>query len=367
MATSYDQEFFWALHHGAKRSAQEIVPVVLELFHPKNIVDVGCGDGTWLSVFKEHGIQSCLGIDGLATKIQLRISQEEILAWDLSIPLKLQKTFDLVVSLEVAEHLPTSAAKTFVETLTSLGPVILFSAAIPSQGGTDHLNEQWPDYWAALFQNYNYVAVDCLRDILWSNDKVEPWYAQNILCFIRQDRLKDFPKLHQQWLAQPSASLSRVHPKIYLSKLIYSQDYPIAETFLASNGKLLKVNHNRFGYLDLEITCVDFRPDSAIGLDQALHIDINYRTQQSIYGPIFCVYIVDAEDRVYYETNTQQLGIPIELVQGQGTISLAMESLPLKTGNYFIDIGIFERNWSYLYDYHWHVYPLQMVNSRKDL
>jgi 2-polyprenyl-3-methyl-5-hydroxy-6-metoxy-1,4-benzoquinol methylase len=62
-------------------------------------------------------------------------------------PLDLEKEFDLVVSLEVAEHLPASAADQFVNTLVKHGKKILFSAAIPGQGGQDHLNEQWPDYW----------------------------------------------------------------------------------------------------------------------------------------------------------------------------------------------------------------------------
>ena len=63
---------------------------------------------------------------------------------DLAQPLQIDRRFDLALSLEVAEHLPPECGSEFVQTLTDLSSVILFSAAIPFQGGTDHLNEQWP-------------------------------------------------------------------------------------------------------------------------------------------------------------------------------------------------------------------------------
>ena len=62
----------------------------------------------------------------------------------------MNRKFDLVLSLEVAEHLPSECAEAFVESLVNLGPVILFSAAIPYQGGENHVNEQWPEYWVGV-------------------------------------------------------------------------------------------------------------------------------------------------------------------------------------------------------------------------
>ena len=70
--------------------------------------------------------------------------------------------------LEVAEHIPPECADIFVESLTwGLAPVIMFSAAVPGQGGTLHLNEQWPAYWASKFAQHGYVLIDCLRPQLW--------------------------------------------------------------------------------------------------------------------------------------------------------------------------------------------------------
>lgn len=72
---------------------------------------------------------------------------------DLTQPLSLGRKFDLCVSMEVAEHLPPSRADSFVADLVGLAPVVLFSAAVPEQGGTNHLNEQWPDYGAICLRS----------------------------------------------------------------------------------------------------------------------------------------------------------------------------------------------------------------------
>ncbi|EKU99191.1 hypothetical protein Lepto7375DRAFT_1209 [Leptolyngbya sp. PCC 7375] len=365
MTNAYDQDFFSALQKGAKLSAQEIIPLVLDLVEVKSVVDVGCGDGTWLSVFKDYGIHSYLGIDGAyITDIQLNIPQENIVLWDLSTPLQLNHTFDLVMSLEVAEHLPQSAASTFVESLTSLGSVILFSAAIPSQGGTEHLNEQWPEYWVDLFQSQDYIVIDCLRKKIWDNDKVEPWYAQNILFFVKQECLENFPTLASKEAQCSSKQLSLVHPKIYLSNLIYPKEYPASVDKFTSSGAKLSINNNRFGYLDLEIIDICFFSSLDDKRGEALHVEISYRANKAIYSPIFCAYILWAEDdSVYYEANTQSQNISVGLLHGEGKITLSLEQLQLQQGSYFIDIGVFERYWSYLYDYHWHVYPLKIEAS----
>lgn len=221
METPYSKEFYEALQEGSRRSAREIIPLVLELTQPRSVVDVGCGSGAWLSVFKELGISKCLGIDGdYVQKEVLQIPPEEFLAHDLKSPLKISKTFDLVLSLEVAEHLDSKYADAFVNSLVRLGPIILFSAAIPYQGGTDHLNEQWPDYWVSRFKDRGYWVIDYLRKKLWNNIKVEPWYAQNILFFIKQDCLGKYPLLAKEIENTNLSQIAIVHPEIYLKNFI---------------------------------------------------------------------------------------------------------------------------------------------------
>jgi hypothetical protein len=60
---------------------------------------------------------------------------------------------------------------------------VLFSAALPRQGGTGHVNEQWPAYWIERFQTYGYFLFDVLRPLVWEDDRIASWYKQNILLF----------------------------------------------------------------------------------------------------------------------------------------------------------------------------------------
>jgi SAM-dependent methyltransferase len=151
-----------------------MAPLVLQLLPVRSVVDVGCGDGSWLAVFRELGVDEILGVDGeYIDREILQIPQDCFQAVDLSKPFDLGRVFDLAISLEVAEHLPSESAPVFVESLTRAAPLVLFSAAIPFQGGVHHVNEQWPDKWAGLFRGHDYVPVDFLRKRIWRNDAVE--------------------------------------------------------------------------------------------------------------------------------------------------------------------------------------------------
>ena len=214
---SYTKDFYKELQEGSKRSAKVIVPFVIELIRPASVVDVGCGLGTWLSVFKEHCITDILGIDGdLIDKEMLEIPKPQFLAVDLQKPFNVNRKFDLVISLEVAEHLPVTSAEIFIDSLVKLGPIVLFSAAFPFQGGTHHINEQWPDYWAKRFLERGYKVLDVIREKIWQNENVDWWYAQNTLMFVEQDYLKNHPVLERKSFRKSPSQLSIVHPKMYL-------------------------------------------------------------------------------------------------------------------------------------------------------
>jgi SAM-dependent methyltransferase len=214
---SYSTEFFSRLHDGAARSAREIAPLVTSLVAPASVVDVGCGRGVWLSEFQRQGITDVFGVDGAWVDPEtLVVPRDRFLSADLEQPLYIPRQFDLAISLEVAEHLVPECADAFVDSLVRLAPAVLFSAAVPFQGGVGHVNEQWPEYWAALFDARGYVPVDCIRPRISRNADVEWWYSQNVLLFVRADHLAKYPLLAQCPVAARGDQLTVIHPHHYL-------------------------------------------------------------------------------------------------------------------------------------------------------
>ncbi|HST69209.1 MAG TPA: class I SAM-dependent methyltransferase [Solirubrobacterales bacterium] len=209
----YAEGFFASLDEGGRASADAVIPWLFEHLAPRSIVDVGCGTGTWLGIAREKGIDDVFGLDGpWVSPDALEIPPERFLAADLTVPPELGRTFDLVLSLEVAEHLPPAKAEGFVDCLTSLGPLVVFSAAIPGQGGIGHTNEQWPEYWSELFARRGYEPVDCLREVFWDDEGVDWWYAQNLLLFASPAALDAVPSLREH-PSRGQVPRSLVHPR----------------------------------------------------------------------------------------------------------------------------------------------------------
>jgi SAM-dependent methyltransferase len=203
-------------------SPKEIIPFLVSIFAPKSVLDVGCGIGTWLYVFKQNGIENILGIDGEYVNKDLLykyIAPEEFKGIDLSKPFDLQDKFDIVISLEVAEHLPLSCAELFIDSLCKHSDTIIFSAAVPSQDGQHHLNEQWPSYWGKLFEKQGYTCYDLIRPKIWNNPKVDVWYKQNMFVYSKQ-----------KLAAEPSIILDCIHPDYWVHR----------NNKIASADKLLK-------------------------------------------------------------------------------------------------------------------------------
>lgn len=175
--SSYPSDLYAQTRDLVRSSAQAIATDLIDLFHPSTVLDVGCGEGQWLTEFHHHGCQ-VTGIDGP----HVQPPDGEFVAQDLEDPMP-PGQYDLAVTLEVAEHLSPARAPSFVAELCNLAPTVVFSAAIPGQGGAGHLNEQWPGYWADLFAEHDYHGTGALRARYWTNPAIQPWYRQNLLVF----------------------------------------------------------------------------------------------------------------------------------------------------------------------------------------
>lgn len=201
---------------------QLLLPQVVERLQPRSVVDVGCGIGTFLHVCKDLGVSEVLGVDGDWVDRNLlfgHITSHEFRTVDLTaeMPLDLPK-YDLAICLEVAEHLEDSHAAALVKTLVNASDCVLFSAAIPGQGGQNHANEQWPEYWAALFSSHDYILADVIRPLVWDEPRISWWYRQNCFLAVRSDKreiLKRFPT----WATVTHGTPSLVHPDMFREKV----------------------------------------------------------------------------------------------------------------------------------------------------
>ncbi len=216
----YPDTFYLNNEQGSELSASRVVPELLHVMSPRSVVDVGCGLGTWAFEFRARGISDVVGVDGeYVNRSILKISSELFLTRDLEKPLAIGREFDLAVCVEVAEHLSEGRSDGFVSDLVSLAPAVLFSAAIPNQGGYGHVNEQWPDYWEEKFRRHGYVALDFLRAALWNDEAVAWWYRQNLILYGRESYVAANPMLARIAERRPSAVLRLVHPRLYESLL----------------------------------------------------------------------------------------------------------------------------------------------------
>jgi SAM-dependent methyltransferase len=183
----YNQDFYSYIDAGSRRSASAVASILLPEMKITSLLDVGAGHGAWAAEWLAAGVKTVLAVDGDYVRAdQLAVPKKAFKAHDLSTELDLKKKFDLVQSLEVAEHLPSDKADLFVDNLTRHGDVILFSAAVPHQGGEHHVNEQPPEYWRKKFASRGYKVFDFVRPRLAGQSKVMPWYRFNSYIYANQ-------------------------------------------------------------------------------------------------------------------------------------------------------------------------------------
>ncbi len=217
----YNQRFFQDRDDRTRHAARRVLGLVLDALPPvRSAVDVGCGVGTWLSVLTERGVEDVVGAEGdwLDASL-LQIDPDRFVRIDLRRPIPIDRTFDLAISLEVAEHVTPEQGDALVAKLTGMADFVLFSAAIPGQGGKHHVNEQWQSYWAERFAKAGFVALDLVRPAIWHEPDIAVWYRQNTLLYARAARLNDL-RLPPGVRPVDPASVSVVHPELYTRRLL---------------------------------------------------------------------------------------------------------------------------------------------------
>ena len=191
----YNEDFYTYIDAGSRRSARAVSSLLMPEMTIASLLDVGAGHGAWAAEWMAAGVKNVLAIDGdYVKRDQLAVPAKNFRAHDLGTPLALNQKFDLVQTLEVAEHLPHAKAELFVDNLVAHGDVVLFSAAVPHQGGEHHVNEQPPEYWRQKFKARGYDVFDFVRPALADRGDVMPWYRFNTYLYANaagQQRLSE--------------------------------------------------------------------------------------------------------------------------------------------------------------------------------
>jgi hypothetical protein len=211
----YDEDFFEATVQASLRSARVVIPLVLELVKANSVVDVGCGLGAWLRACVDHGVGVVRGLDGAyVDQSRLLIDRACFTPVDLSHPAAIEGIYDLAICLEVVEHLPAANNSELVAMLTAAAPIVLFSSAIPGQGGAHHINEQWPSYWRELFAKAGFEMLDPIRPRIMHDERVKWWYRQNVVMFAARTMLSATPRLRAEADAAAGKDLQWVHVRM---------------------------------------------------------------------------------------------------------------------------------------------------------
>ena len=239
----YDRAYYNYINGGSTRSAEVLLPIVTRHLAVRSVADFGAGQGAWLSVWRRLGVTDITGLDGpYVDQEALLVPKASFVATDLSQPVRLGRRFDLVQSLEVAEHLPAAAAEQFVDNLVAHSGVVLFSAAVPGQGGEHHVNERPYCYWRRLFSDRGYVMFDLVRPFLLGRRIVEPWYRFNTFIYIAREQLATLPEAIRPFQIDRNEAIADVSPFSYRVRKMAIRMLPFrAVTGLATLKKQLHV------------------------------------------------------------------------------------------------------------------------------
>jgi SAM-dependent methyltransferase len=213
----YDAGFYADQVDGSALSASVVLPLIYRVFVPARVIDVGCGQGAWLAAAESLGSGELTGLDGdWVDRAKLRSARIAFHATDLAAAIPDRGRHDLCISVEVAEHLPAARADGFVADLCRASDVVLFSGAVPMQGGTEHVHEARASAWAARFDARGYACFDLVRGAVWDDARVAWWYRQNLFVYVARGSA---PHAAFARAALPPTPRDLVHPDAFEEKV----------------------------------------------------------------------------------------------------------------------------------------------------
>ena len=210
----YDKRYYQSLRSHSYGSATKIIGYLTSFLDVSTVIDFGCGMGTWCLAARELGINKIIGIDQNPYNSEyMLISSDQYLQKDLRNTIDLDMSACIVISVEVVEHIEEEYGEIFVENLCRHSDIILFSAAIPHQGGEGHVNEKPCSYWSKIFASKGYCYIDCIRPAFWDDNDVAVWYKNNCILYVKDSV---YPSIYPKVSICPPIDI--VHPSMVEDK-----------------------------------------------------------------------------------------------------------------------------------------------------
>jgi hypothetical protein len=194
---SYTPNFYEEVASRADVASQICANLLKETLLIETLIDVGSGTGIWTRNFllTIDQLKELTSIDLPTTRriyledSSLDLSKIRIIEQDLvANPYLPEEIFDLTICVEVLEHLVEDAGIKLIEEFGKKTKFLLFSAAVPGQGGTHHINEQKYAYWYEKLKNSGFVPLDIMRPSL-NKPEVPSYYRHNIVLWVNLNHI----------------------------------------------------------------------------------------------------------------------------------------------------------------------------------
>ena len=165
-----------------RRGAESMVKTIVRDLDPKNVLDLGCGSCNFANKFKDLGCKVC-AVDGSSYAEEFAGPDINFVHHDLTKELFLGNAFDVVLCVEVIEHIEAKYEDTILQAITKHADCwIVFTGAKIGQGGIGHVNCREKEHWIEKFANLGFQVVESNRwETEWRKEKVRWWYVDNLL------------------------------------------------------------------------------------------------------------------------------------------------------------------------------------------